>query len=117
MAVHRCHFEGFAGCRARSSKYSELPGRPPGREPTDSTGLTTFGRPAPAGRDVVKTFRGRGDGVLVGRRTLEDEARRYWTTTPAGFHSRDHGLAYRAPRTQRLPVSPPSSRRIGLFGP
>ena len=42
---------------------------------------TTLGRSAPPGREVVKTFRGRGDGVLVGGRTLEDEARRYWTTT------------------------------------
>ena len=38
--------------------------------------MTTLGRPAPPGREVVKTFRGRGDGVLVGVRTLEEHSRR-----------------------------------------
>ena len=43
---------------------------------------------------------GRGDGVLVGGRTLEDEARRYWTTTPAGFHT---GATTALIRTHREP--------------
>ena len=41
--------------------------------------------PGAPGREVAKTFTGRGDGVLVGVRTLEEEARRYWTTTHAGY--------------------------------
>ena len=36
---------------------------------------------------------------------------------PQDSHWRDHGLDTYTPRTQRLPVSTPSSRRIGLFGP
>ena len=60
--------------------------------------------PAPQGREAAKTFMGRGDGVLVGGRTLEEESRRYWTTTPAGFHSRDHGLTIerREPKNYRF---------------
>ena len=60
--------------------------------------------PAPQWREAAKTFMGRGDGVLVGGRTLEEESRRYWTTTPAGFHSRDHGLTIerREPKNYRF---------------
>ena len=60
------------------------PGRPPGREPTDSTGLTTFGCPAPPGREVVKTLHGsrrwRACGGTYSRRRspaiLDHDARR-----------------------------------------
>jgi hypothetical protein len=48
---------------------------------------------------------GRGDGVLVGGRTLEDEARRYWTTTPAGFplaRPRPRLIAHREPPKYRF---------------
>ena len=63
--------------------------------------------PAPQGREAAKTFMGRGDGVLVGGRTLEDEARRYWTTTPAGFP-----LARPRPRLSRT-----ASPKITVFTP
>ena len=37
---------------------------------------TAVESPAPPGREAAKTFRGRGDGVLGGGRTLEEHSRR-----------------------------------------
>ena len=61
--------------------------------------------PAPQGREAAKTFMGRGDGVLLGRRTLEDDnARRYWTTALAGSLARPRPrlIAHREPPKYRF---------------
>ena len=61
--------------------------------------------PAPQGREAAKTFMGRGDGVLLGRRTLEDDnARRYWTTALAGSLARPRPrlIAHREPPNHRF---------------
>ena len=66
---------GVGAC-ARLLPTKSGPWETSGPRTGDSTGLTPLGRPGAPGREVAKTFTGRGDGVLVRGRTLEDHFHR-----------------------------------------